>query len=312
VVGKTATLIVALALLVPARAEASSPPFLTLLFSRTQVASASSCNPLPNAVRLDTVIAPELRRRGLRGTGSLVLRLTDERTLHCYADRDRNGRVVRPKAIRGGSWILAARLRDRFGWSFVSHSRTYRTMTALPRAAQRSESCGTLPVFRAHGHMRADGLFAYPNNRFSIDVQRNVVSRCFDYARAYGGGPNVRTRVKAPWLVRAVAVDGGACSDRSLPCYRLRTPQRYTSPAALGGRVARLGRDQWLIVQGYRFVRGRLPGRFDCTAADWRAHWTTSTEEYCWTDYLKVLDRINRSTRVVDPKAVAIAWGRAP
>jgi hypothetical protein len=62
--------------------------------------------------------------------------------------------------------------------------------------------------------------------------------------------------------------------------------------------------------QGHRFRRGSLTGRYDCTASDWHAHWTTSTEEYCWNDYLRVLGNINSATRVVDPKTVATAWGR--
>jgi hypothetical protein len=295
----------------PATTQAASPPFLTLLFSRTQVTSATQCTPLPQAVRLDTAVAPELKRRGHKGTGTLVLRFTGERALQCYADRDRNGHIVRGGAILGASWAAAGRLRDRFGWAFVSHSRSYRDMTRLAPAQQHAESCGTLPAFRAHGHNRADGLFAYPNNRFTASIQRNVVSRCFDFARAYGGGINTRAAVSRSWLVHASAVDGGACNIAALQCYRLRTPQRYASPAALGSRVARLSQNQWMILQGYRFVRGQVLGRFDCTGADWRSHWTTSTEEYCWSDYLKVLDRITRSTRVVDPKTVAVAWGRA-
>jgi hypothetical protein len=297
-------------LLCPAPAQAASPPFLTLLFSRTQVATASNCAPLRQAVRLDTEVAPALERRGLAGTGSLVVSYTRPSALDCYDDRDVRGHVVAPRAIRGASWALAATLRDRFGWSFVSHSRTYRDMTRLSPAQQQAESCGTLAAFRAHGHLRADGLFAYPNNRFTPAIQRRVAG-CFDFARAYGGGVNTRRAARPPWLVHASVVNGGACFNPALRCHRLHTPQRYSSPAALGARVAALSHDQWMILQGYRFLRGRLPGRFDCTGTDWRSHWTTSTEEYCWSDYLKVIDRINRSTHVVDPKTVAVAWGRA-
>jgi hypothetical protein len=290
-------------------ASSSTPPYLTLLFSRTQVASAASCTPLPGAVRLDTGVAPELQRRGLTGTGSIVLDFTAASALTCYDDRRADGTVVRRNAILGGSWQTAATLRDRYGWSFVSHSRSYPDLTTLSPSQQWAESCGTLQTFRSHGHDRADGLFAYPNNRLTTAIQSQVVSTCFAFGRRYGD-VNVRSSMAAPWFAESHAVNGGACNDASLPCFRLATPFRYSSPVALGNELAGLAPDHWLILQGYRFLRGSLAGRYDCTGSGWRSHWTTSTEEYCFSDYLRVLDRINPATRVVDPKAVAIAWGR--
>lgn len=294
---------------VTAGGAGSTPPYLTLLFSRTQVASAASCTPLSGAVRLDTGVAPALQRRGLTGTGSIVLDFTAASALTCYDDRRADGTVVRRQAILGGSWATAATLRDSYGWSFVSHSKSYRDMTTLSASQQRAESCGTLQTFRNHGHYRADGLFAYPNNRFTPAIQSQIVSTCFAFGRRYGD-LNLRSAMAPPWFAQSHAVNGGACNSASLPCYGLATPFRYSSPVALGNEVAGLGADQWLILQGYRFLRGSAAGRYDCTASDWHAHWTTSTEEYCWNDYLRVLDRINAATHVVDPKTVATAWGR--
>jgi hypothetical protein len=294
---------------VTAGGAGATPPYLTLLFSRTQVASAAGCKQLAGAVRLDTGVAPALKNRGLIGTGSIVPDFTAASALTCYDDRRADGTVVRSQAILGGSWATAATLRDSYRWSFISHSKSYRDITKLTASEQRAESCGTLQTFRNHGHFRADGLFAYPNNHFTSTIQSQIVSSCFAFGRRYGD-LNVRSAMGPPWFAQGHAVNGGACNLASLPCYSLNTPFHYSSPVALGNEVAGLRADQWLILQGYRFLRGSLAGRYDCTASDWHAHWTTSTEEYCWDDYLRVLDHINSATRVVDPKTVATAWGR--
>jgi hypothetical protein len=139
-------------------------------------------------------------------------------------------------------------------------------------------------------------MFAYPNNFWTDAVQRDVVATCFAFGRIYGSAPNDRATTGPPWFQRTVSVNGGNCNVTTLPCYTFTAPRRYTSPVSLGDRIARLGPDQWFVVQHYRFVTGRVAGRWDCRAADWRRHWTGSAEEYCWNDYRSILDRIPSTT----------------
>lgn len=291
---------------------APSPPYLTLLYSRTQWISSQECAALPNTISLRAV-AVELQRRGLSGTGTLVTGQTQETTRLCLDDLDVNGNVLRPGGVLYASWADAAALRRELGWRFVSHSRSYRDMTTLTPAEQRDEACGSLADLRAHGHYRGDGLFAYPNNHYADDVQADVVATCFAYGRRYGPpGLNTRASSIAPWYQVTVSVNGGNCNIITLPCYTFTAPRRYTSPTTLGDRIAALTPDQWFVLQHYRFVRGAVAGRWDCRATDWRQHWTGSAEEYCWNDYLRILDRIPPAAVVTDPRTVAQAWKRLP
>ena len=57
-------------------------------------------------------------------------------------------------------------------------------------------------------------------------------------------------------------------------------------------------------------VTGFRAGQWDCRSSNWQDHWTSDYERYCWSDYLKVLDRIPAGVQVTDPKTVAQAWGR--
>ncbi len=289
-----------------------SAPYLTLMFSRLQLRAAEDCGWVTGAVPLDTRVAPELARRGLTATGTIVVNYLGETTRRCRDDVRRDGSVVRPRAVIYGSWADAAKLRDSYGWTFVSHSRSYRSMTTLTSAQAREESCGSLSAFTSRGHTRADGLFSYPNNYFTTALQRDIVSSCFAYGRVYGGTPNARQAMSSPWFARGRSLNGGRCNDPALPCSTLATPQVYDSPVALRSTVAGLGPDQWFMLQAYRFVTGSRAGAWDCTGSDWRRHWTMSTENYCWVDYLRILDGVNAATVVTDPKSVAQSWGRTP
>ena len=53
-------------------------------------------------------------------------------------------------------------------------SRTYANIASLTPTQQREESCGTLQTFEDHGHRRAWGLFAYPNDSYSVSAQTDV------------------------------------------------------------------------------------------------------------------------------------------
>jgi hypothetical protein len=276
--------------------------FLTLLFSRTAITAAEACVPIGNVAQLDTVVAPELARRGLMATGTVQTGVTSENARGCIHGRH----------TLSASWADLASLRDRYGWKFVSHSRSFATnLASLTPQQQWDETCGTLQDLRAHGHMSADGLFAYPNNKWSTAVQLNVVSSCFAFGRQYGVGPTSRASATAsPYWQTTQGIGGGHCNDANLPCFKLNTIIPYRSPEKIAGEIRALTSGQWLTLQSYVLVTGSQPGLWDCTSPDWRAHWTTDAERYCWNDYQQILDAIPAGLKVTDPKTVAVAWGR--
>jgi hypothetical protein len=277
--------------------------YVTLLFSRSEITAADNC--VPNdlgVVRLDSGVAPELARRGISGTGTVETGVTAEHSEVC----------LHYKSSMGASWDELAQLRDSYGWSFVSHSRTYaKNLSTMTRDQQWNESCGSIQDLLAHGHTRGDGMFAYPHNTWSDDVQINVVSTCFAFARRFGTGPATRASVTtSPYYARTQQVGGGRCADSSLPCSTLNVPSVYRSPDTVRASLASLVPGNWFILQAYVLVTGSRPGHWDCTSSDWRGHWTTDFERYCWSDYVKLLDAIPPGAIVTDPKTVAEAWGR--
>ena len=296
----------------PRIASADGPGYLTLSFGRTQWVSTQSCVRLPNTIDLGRVAA-EFRARGLVGTGNVVTGRTPETGLRCF-----NGYVLHP------GWDRLAALRDGSGWTFVSASKTYANIARLTPEQQEDESCGSLQAFADHGHTRAWGLFAYPNDSYSLEAQRDVVSSCFAYGRAYddslpldADNLNVRSEMATPWFQRTSSLFGGSCNDPSLPCYAAGFVRRYGSVTDVR-RLVRVGADRWFTLQAYRFVRGargtltRTGMNWDCTSPDWRAHWASSSETYCWVDYRRILNAIPDPVVVTDPATVAEAWGRIP
>ena len=108
------------------------------------------------------MVAPELAGRGWTGTGTVETGITGDTTRAC----------IHGKQTLMASWADLAMLRDSYGWSFVSHSRTYaKNWSTMTSQQQLSETCGSLDDLRAHGHNRGDGLFAYPDNSWSDQVQ---------------------------------------------------------------------------------------------------------------------------------------------
>lgn len=296
----------------PQIAHAANPGYLTLSFGRTQWVTTKNCVRLPNTVDLGKV-ASEFRARGLVGTGNVVTGRTPETGFTCF-----NGYALHP------GWDRLATLRDGSGWTFVSASRTYANIASLTPAQQWDESCGSLQAFEDHGHMRAWGLFAYPNDSYSVAAQTDVVSTCFAYGRTYDDSlplgtknENVRSAMAAPWFQRTSSLFGGSCNDPSLACYSAAYVRRYGSVTDLR-RLVQVGADRWFNLQAYRFVtgaRGTLGAsgmNWDCTSPDWRAHWASASELYCWVDYKRILNAIPAGVVVTDPATVAEAWGRIP
>ena len=277
--------------------------YVTLLFSRSEVTAAVNCVADDVGVeRLDTGVAPELASRGMTGTGTVETGVTPEHTNSC----------LHYKETLGASWDQLAQLRDNYGWSFTSHSRTYaKNWSTMTQDQQWNETCGSIQDLLAHGHTRGDGLFAYPHNTVTLETQLNVVSTCFAFARKFGTGAASRATVTAsPYYATTQQVGGGRCANTTLPCSTGTAPTVYTSPDTIRNSLAALQTGHWFILQAYVLVTGFKPGHWDCTSPDWRAHWTSDFERYCWSDYLELLNAIPPSAIVTDPKTVAEAWGR--
>jgi hypothetical protein len=300
-------ILAATALLVGAGgAHAARGGFLTIQFGRTQLGMATAgCRPMPNSVQLGRV-ARRMHRMGLAATGAVIVDLTSAaKPYTCHG------------MIRYPGWSRLERLHSRYGWSFVSAGLRYLDPGRLSASEQERDICGSLSAFREHGLGRAWSLFAYPGDQSSSTVQRSVTSRCFAYGRTYDHRVNARSSMGAPWFQRTFSVDGGACNITGLACYRIVTPvwrAHYMSPVMLAGLMSPK-RGHWRDVQFYRLVkRTHLTGtvRWDCRGADWRRHWTTRIELYCAKDFYRVLQAIPERVRVVDPAAVAKAWGRIP
>jgi hypothetical protein len=251
--------------------------YVTLLFSRSEVTAAVNC------VADDVGVTPE-------------------HTNSC----------LHYKETLGASWDQLAQLRDTYGWSFTSHSRTYaKNWSTMTQTQQWNESCGSIQDLLAHGHTRGDGLFAYPHNTVTLDTQLNVVSTCFAFARKFGTGAASRATVTtSPYYATTQQVGGGRCADTTLPCSTGTASTVYASPDTIRNSLAALQTGHWFILQAYVLVTGSKPGQWDCTSPDWRAHWTSDFERYCWSDYLEMLNAIPPSAIVTDPKTVAEAWGR--
>lgn len=299
----------------PPPVEVESPGYITIQFGRTQWSTGRHCSPLPRTVDLG-VVADAMTERGLVGTGSVVVDRTPETGIGCY-----NGYALHP------AWDWMLRMQRRRGWSFVSQSRSYLWMTRLTYEEQVEQSCGSLPDFDAHGILHADALFAYPANQWTPEIQADPVSGCFSYGRRYlSNSPNVRSEMAPPWFAAVTSVSGGRCSDPTLPCHTRtgtggQTRSGYSSPNAVARTMlaAPDHPDTWFAVQFYRFVKGAFQNSmfgWDCRSEDWREHWSSNGELYCWNDLRKILNAAEAAqaagASVTRPYDVALDWGRVP
>jgi hypothetical protein len=296
-------------LILPQAAQAETAgPYLTLLFSRSAVTSSSNCVANDTGVaRLDTVVAPALSSLGLHPTGSIETGVTKQDSLWC-------GHY---KETQFASWSVAQQLASQYGWSFVSHTSTYRyneTMwSALSPQGIYDETCGSANQITAHGLPGANGSMAWPNG-YVYDPAKADVQACFDFSRTFGNGvTDQATATAPPYNEPARGLDGGACNDASLACYSYtfaHAPYRYRSPVAMSQLLASAQPTQWITLQTYLLVTGSRAGLWDCTSPDWRQHWTYDTERYCWDDYLSIVSSIPAGVTVTDPASVGAAWGR--
>src|SRR5690348_6682948 len=197
-------------------------PFVTLLFSRTEISAADNCVEDDDSIaRLDTTVAPYLHSLGMAGTGTLVTARTGATTRHCthYADD------------LTASWADGTNLAQSYGWHFVSHTATYPTRTqfeTLTPQQSYDETCGSLATLKAHGLPGAAGMIAYPGNSTRapavVKLQTNYGQTCFDWARQYNNavrGINdlATASTTPPYWVYTFVPRGGHCNDPTQPCY---------------------------------------------------------------------------------------------
>ena len=294
---------------------ASAGPFVTLLFSRTQITAADGCVQDNDGIaRLDTSVAPYLRSLGLTGTGTLVTGKIKDMALTCthYGDS------------LMGSWGDAANLAQNYGWSFVSHTATYpANMSNLTPAQQYAQTCGSAATIDAHGLPGGHGLIAYPGAQpFPTAMQTNYGAKCFAWGRRYGrtGITTAAAAGTSPYLQRTRADNGGPCNTPSAPCYTISAigSARYTLPSTIISTIQALQPGQWFTLQSFILVTGTNPPythndtQWDCTSPDPALHWTNDEERYCYSDWQQIVNAIAAmpDITVTDPLTVGVAFGR--
>jgi hypothetical protein len=303
-------------------AATTTPPFVTLLFSRTEISAADNCVENDASIaRLDTTVAPYLKSFGMAGTGTLVTDRTNATTRFCTHYND----------DLTASWADATNLSQNFGWKFVSHTATYPSLTQIQNFTPTqalAETCGTIATIKAHGLLGAAGMIAYPGsytkNQAVVNLQTNYGDTCFDWGRQYDhalhGVNNLATASTTPphW-VYPVAVVGGPCNDPTQPCYTVHVVNgRYTMPSTIINQIKKLQPGQWYILQAYLLVTGTNPkytsnmNRWDCTSPNPAEHWSNVTVRYCWTDYQQIIQAIAAmpGITVTDPQTIGKLYGR--
>ena len=289
---------------------AAAPGYLTLMFAHSAWTLTENCAPVTTGVMTPDRIASDFHTRGLTPTGTVITGWVRDTTRYCVEPLQLTP-VTKP--IQTASWTDLTTLATS-GWRFISHSETYADMTALTTEEQRQEACGSLATLRDKGHPEAAALFAYPNNRLTAAINSNVVLPCgYTLGRKYGSTANTASSLRSSHLLITASINGGACNISTLPCYNLPTRYRYTAPSKVASFM-QASPGTWRAVQVYRLVTGsKLTGnsQWDCTATDWRKHWTAGvdpTELYCWQDYRYALDRIPAGVVTTDPATVERAW----
>jgi hypothetical protein len=302
--------------------NAAAPgPFVTLLFSRSEISAADNCvEDDTNIARLDTTVAPYLQSLGMAGTGTLVTKKTGDTTRNCTHYND----------DLTASWADATNLANNYGWSFVSHTATYPTLQQIENftpAEAKAQTCGSEATIKAHGLPGAAGMIAYPGsytkNPAVVKLQTLYGATCFDWGRQYDQAKHGLTKLAdastPPYWQYTLAVTGGPCNDPTQPCYTVHIQNgRYTLPSTMIARIEALKPGQWFTLQAYLLVTGKNPKyahnkmRWDCTSSNPALHWTNTTVRYCYSDYQQILQAIaaDPAITVTDPQTVGRAWGR--
>ena len=168
----------------------------------------------------------------LFGVGNVVVNRTLETGRACVAK------------IAHSGWPDLAMLKTQYHWKFVSAGMVYADLGAVApadwnspiadksstgtfplAASMQDEICGSAHALAIHapGFPEANGLFAYPNDSYTDDLQSTFTAPCYAFGRTYRGqtqarGVQVLDAADAPpatplWYERTVDITGGACVD---------------------------------------------------------------------------------------------------
>ena len=301
-----------------ASAAATAPPQLSIVFSRTELSAAdhSVGGEYGTCVRddrgiapLDTVVAPFIASHYPNihpVVGSVETGHMPDSGYWCA----HNGKTA------AASWAAMQNLQARYGWRFISASRTrVRNWTKLTPAQVNAETCGSRDDLLNHGLLGAGGQYNWPDNRIDLTVQQQYIRQCFDFGREYGSGVTTLAWSQAnSGLQLTRGVHGGHCTDTTQPC-SAGIAAAYMTPNKVIGKIKALTPGQWLSIQSYVLVTGTNPSyatngnRWDCTSTNPARHWTNDVERYCWVDYQAILAAIPATVQVNAPDAVAAVWG---
>jgi hypothetical protein len=299
-----------------AAARAALPgPFVSILFSRTEMNAAVDCTPdgaRTGIARLGTTVAPYLRSLGMAASGTLVtgrIRATTEVCTH-------------QSSSLMGSWADAVQLAQTYGWHFVSHTATYPpSLSTLTPQQAYAETCGSAMEIDAHGLLGGHGLIAYPGAQpLPVALQSTDGAHCFAWGRRYSSlaTTDISAGTTAPYWQRTAAPSGGACNDPKAACFGISASggKRYVLPSVQLANLAALQPGQWMTLQAFILVTGKSPAgstqQWDCRAANPTDHWTTDNERYCYTDWQRIVSAVaaRPDVTVTDPLTVGIAFGR--
>ena len=296
-----------------ASTPATSGPFVSLLFSRTEITAAIDCVPNDTGVaRLDTEVAPYLSSLGMTASGTLMTGKIFDVARRCMHYNE----------SMGTSWADAQQLSAQFGWRFVSHTATWPlNMSNMTPQQSYAETCGSAQAIDAHGLLGGHGLIAYPGDALDpVALQTQYGSRCFAWARTYDPAATTdwTAAVTAPYWQVTAAPRGGPCNITTAACYTIQAldSKRYVLPSVQIGHVNALTSGKWLTMQAFILVKGiNPPGaafQWDCRSPNARLHWTTDNERYCLRDWKMVVAAIaaRQDIIVTDPLTVGVAFGR--
>jgi hypothetical protein len=269
-------------------AQATTPAYVTPMMAHTAWTATENCSAVSGVVTLPHVLSGH-SSRGMSLTGSIVTGWIFNTQRRCI-----EGLALSPfpKPIMMPSWTDLTSLRSKYpAFDLASAGQDYREMTSLTTAQQKTEACGSRDILVAHGISARISLFAYPNNKLTSAINTLVRTQCgYRLGRRYSGAWNTATSVQSGFL-NVLSINGGHCTDTTLPCSRLVTRFPYTPRSTLY-TYAHPPAGSWAVPQFYRLLTGsKSTGRlqWNCLGAV-SSHYTfdtggDSTELYCANDY---------------------------
>jgi hypothetical protein len=312
-----ASLSAALMTVMPGTAGAAPPPaYVTPLMAHTAWSATEGCVAVAGVQTLPQALAAH-NTRGFTLTGTIVTTWIKPSARNCI-----EGMPLEPfpKPILLPSWANLTSLRATYPFfDLVAAGRRYVSMKSLTPAQQRQEACGARDVLVAHGVAAPIALYAYVNNQFTAAMNTMVRTQCgYVLGRRYGGTANTLSTVGSGFLT-VFSINGGRCSDTTLPCSDLVTPRDYTPPSQLY-TYNHPAPGTWVVPQFYRLVSGaKTTGRlqWNCNGPG-KSHFTfdqggNSTELYCAVDYYaSFANEPARVAKNLNIRQVETEWGLVP